>query len=71
MTKPAPRPKHNPDNKRRADGTLLGGKAAQQRSKAYKASGKLPTRNMEVGRGSGNLAAKRMWGWLFGKDDDK
>jgi hypothetical protein len=60
----------NPDNKRRSDGTLLGGKAAQARGKAYKATGKLVSRHPEVGGGTGKLAAKRLWGMLFGDDDE-
>lgn len=61
--------KSNPDNKMRADGTLLGGKAAQRQGKAYKASGKPGSRNMEVGRGSRDRAIDKLWKWLNGDDE--
>lgn len=58
----------NPDNKKRSDGKLFGGKAVQRRAKAYKATGKLTSTHMEVGKGSERLAGRRLWGWLFGDD---
>lgn len=59
----------SPDNKKRSDGKLAGGKAVQRQAKAVKATGKLPARNMEVGSGSRNLRALRLWRLLFGDDD--
>jgi len=59
----------NPDNKRRSDGGLFGGKAAQSGAKAYKATGKVPSRQMRIGTGAENLAARRIWRMLFGDDD--
>lgn len=59
----------SPENKRRADGKLLGGKAAQRQMKAYKATGKLTTRHPEVGGGKKDLAARRIWRMLFGDDE--
>lgn len=59
----------NPDNKKRADGKLPGGKATQRAAKIYKATGKVPPRNMEVGNGTKRLAARRLWGFLFGDDE--
>ncbi len=61
--------KPNPDNKKRSDGHLFGGKAAQGRAKAYKATGKVTSRHPEVGNGTKNLAALRIWRKLFGNDD--
>lgn len=62
--------KSNPDNKRRSDGTLLGGKAAQRQGKAYRASGKSGSRNMELGRGSRDRAVGKLWKWLTEGDDE-
>jgi hypothetical protein len=59
----------NPANKKRSDGKLTGGKAAQGAAKAYKATGKVPSRNMEVGGGTKNLAMRRLWRMLFGEDE--
>jgi len=58
----------NPDNKKRSDGKLTGGKRVQPQAKAYKATGKVVSRSMEVGGGSKKLAARRIWGWLSGDD---
>jgi hypothetical protein len=60
---------HNPDNKKRSDGKLPGGKDVPRAAKAYKATGKVPTRNMEVGTGSKNLSRRRIWRMLFGDDE--
>jgi len=59
----------NPDNKKRSDGKLNGGKAAQRGAKAYKATGEVPPRHMEVGDGTKNLGGRRIWRLLFGDDD--
>lgn len=56
----------NPDNKKRSDGKLFGGKKVQPLAKAYKATGRLGTRNMEVGNGSKKLRLRRLWGMLGG-----
>lgn len=58
----------NPANKKRSDGKLTGGKAVQRQAKAYKATGKVTGRHMELGGGSKKLGARRIWGMLFGDD---
>ena len=58
----------NPDNKKRSDGKLFGGRKVQSGAKAVKAKGKLPKANMEVGKGSDKLMLRRLWRMLGGDD---
>jgi hypothetical protein len=60
----------DPHNKKRSDGKTTGSKDAGRLAKGYKATGKVPSRNMEAGNGSKRLAARRFLGFLFDDDDE-
>lgn len=59
----------NPDNKKRSDGKLFGGKDRQRQAKEHRATGKVSDTHKEVGKGSANLRARRIRRMLFGDDE--